>query len=69
MKILTKISHSTELELTQDQISKITMLGGDSIVGDMLDDNFTINENNCKKYHIYNGCVFIVTVDRDINVI
>ena len=64
-----KISKSTELNLTADQISKILTLGGNSIIGDMLDDNFTVNENNCKKYYIYNDCIFIATVDRNINVI
>lgn len=64
-----KISKSNELNLTIEQTNKVLEMGGNSIVGDMLDDNFTINENECKKFYIYGNLGFIATVNRNMDVI
>lgn len=68
MKTL-EISKSNELILTIEQIEKVIKLGGNSIVGDMLDDNFTVNENDCKKFHIYGPLGFVATVNRNMEII
>ena len=66
---MTKIHKESLLNLTSEQISKIIEIGGDTIIGDMLDENFSTDVNKCNKFYIYKGAEYIATVDSNINVI
>lgn len=64
-----EVLHSSQLVLSETEKLKVIELGGNTIVGDMLDPNFLENEDFCSVFYIYNGGVYICTVNRNIEVI